>query len=136
MASYRGTHNRGVFTRTLGKKGVVIRPAGLENPNQIGRIVRRDNVLTQMARNVIKETSATRQEAIDMVPSGCLNTSREISGHWGLGPVQFILSRPVRHPLEEMKAKLQTSAECRHMWMDPQRPHHKQNADYKQRRSL
>ena len=31
----RGTHNGGVFGSTLAKNGVVIRPAGLEAPEQI-----------------------------------------------------------------------------------------------------
>ena len=37
----RGTHNRGVFGSTLAKHGVAIRPAGLEAPEQIGRVERR-----------------------------------------------------------------------------------------------
>ena len=29
----RGVHNRGIFARTLARKGVIFRPAGLESPN-------------------------------------------------------------------------------------------------------
>ena len=38
VAVDRGTHNRGVFNQTLSKKGVRVRPAGLESPEQIGRV--------------------------------------------------------------------------------------------------
>ena len=41
----RGTHNRGVFGSTLAKNGVAIRPAGLEAPEQIGRVERRGAML-------------------------------------------------------------------------------------------
>ena len=37
----RGTHNRGAFGSTLAKNGVVIRPAGLEALEQIGRVEQR-----------------------------------------------------------------------------------------------
>ena len=36
----RGTHKRGVFGLTLAKKGEAIGPAGLEAPEQIGRVER------------------------------------------------------------------------------------------------
>ena len=36
----RGTHNRGAFGSTFAKNGVVIRPAGLEAPEQIGSVER------------------------------------------------------------------------------------------------
>ena len=36
----RETHNREVFSSSLAKNGVMIRPAGLEVPEQIGRVER------------------------------------------------------------------------------------------------
>ena len=36
----RGVHNRGVFARTLAQHGVLIRQAGVESPEQIGRVER------------------------------------------------------------------------------------------------
>ena len=42
VACDRGTHNRGIFGTTLSQKGVRIRPAGLESPEQIGRVERRN----------------------------------------------------------------------------------------------
>jgi hypothetical protein len=48
FAADRDTHNRGVFVQTMSKKGVRINPAGLESPEQIGRVERRNQTLKQM----------------------------------------------------------------------------------------
>ena len=40
----RGTHNRGIFGSILAKGGVMIRLAGLEAPEQIGRVERRGDM--------------------------------------------------------------------------------------------
>ena len=52
----RGTHNRGVFGSVLAKNGMLIRPAGLEAPEQIGRVERRGAMLKKMMSKVIKDT--------------------------------------------------------------------------------
>ena len=44
----RGTHNRCVFGSTLAKNGVVIRLAGLEVPEQIGRVERQGGMSKKM----------------------------------------------------------------------------------------
>ena len=41
----RGVHNRGVFCTTANKNGCRIRFAGLESPEQIGRVERRNDIL-------------------------------------------------------------------------------------------
>ena len=43
-----GPHNRGVFSSTLAKKGVMIGPAGLEATQQVGRVERRGDMLKKM----------------------------------------------------------------------------------------
>ena len=68
----RGTHNRCVFSSTLAKNGVMIRPARLEAPEQIGRIERRSDMLKKMMSNVIKDTHASGRESMDMILSECL----------------------------------------------------------------
>ena len=55
----RGTHNRGVFGSTLTKNGVAIRPAGLEAPEQIGRVEQRGAMLKRMMSKVIRDTDAS-----------------------------------------------------------------------------
>ena len=88
----RGTHNRGVFGSTLAKNGVVIRPAGLVAPEQIGRIERRVAMLKKMISKVIKDTHASGRELMDMILSECLTAANEMARHGGSAPPQWILS--------------------------------------------
>ena len=48
VAGDRGTHNRGVFMKTLSKKGVIFNPAALESPEHIGRVERSNQTLKRM----------------------------------------------------------------------------------------
>ena len=88
VACDRGVHNRGVFVRTLSKKGIPVRPAGLESPEQIGRVERRNDTLKKMMSKVINETKAVGREAVDMILSECLNAINEVSRHGGFAPCQ------------------------------------------------
>ena len=61
-----GKHNRGMFSSILAKNGVMIRPAGLDAPEQIGRVERRGDMLKKMMSKVIKDTHASGRESIDI----------------------------------------------------------------------
>ena len=117
----RGTHNRGVFGSTLAKNGVAIRPAGLEAPEQIGRVERRGAMLKKMMSKVIKDTHASGRESMDMILSECFNAANEMIRHGGFAPAQWVLSRVPRNP-----ATMGDEDECldvgalQHMPMDQQ----------------
>ena len=83
LAADRGTHNRGIFGQTMSKKGVRIRPAGLESPEQIGRVERRNQTLKAMLIKVVKETNAIGKAAIDMALTECINAINELARHGG-----------------------------------------------------
>ena len=83
VAVDRGTHNRGVFNQTLAKKSVRFNPAGLESPEQIGRVERRNQTLKQMMNKFIKETNAIGRQAIDMVLTECIAAINEMCRHGG-----------------------------------------------------
>ena len=87
----RGTYNRSVIGSTLTKNGVAITPAGLEAPEQIGRVERRGAMLKKMMSKVIKES-------MDMILSECLNAVNEMTRHGGFAPAQWVLSRLPRKP--------------------------------------
>ena len=92
----RNTHNRGVFSSTFAKNGVVIRPAGLEAPEEIGRVERRCDMLKKMMSKVIKDTHASGRESMDMLLSEyseCLNAANEMTRHGGSLPAQWVFSR-------------------------------------------
>ena len=94
----RGTHNRGVFSSTLAKNRVVIGHAGLEAPDQIGRVDRRGDMLKKMMSKVIKDTHTSDRESMDMILSECLNAANEMTRHGGFAPAQWVLSRLPRSP--------------------------------------
>ena len=98
VAVDRGTHNRGVFGTTLAQKSVLVRQAGLESPEQIGRVERRNAVLKDLMNKAIKETNAKGKEAIDMILSEILNAINELSRHGGFAPCQWVLSKLPRSP--------------------------------------
>ncbi len=79
----RGVHNRGVSSNTVRQEGVRLRPAGLEYPEQIGRVERRGDMLKNTMSKVINETHANGKEAMDMVLTECLNSTNEMSRHGG-----------------------------------------------------
>ena len=93
----RGRHNRGVFGSTLAKH-VVITPAGLGAPEQIGKVERRGDMLKKMMSKVIKDTHASGRESMDMILSECLNAANEITRHGGFAPAQWVFSRLPRSP--------------------------------------
>ena len=98
VAADRGTHNRGVFAQTLSKKGVLINPAALESPEQIGRVERRNQTLKQMLNKVIKETNVIGKSQLDMALSECITALNELSRHGGFAPVQWVLAKFPRQP--------------------------------------
>ena len=98
VAADRGTHNRGVFTSTLAKKGVLINPAALESPEQIGRVERRNQTLKRMLIKMIKETNATGRREVDMALTECINALNELARHGGFAPVRWVLAKFPRAP--------------------------------------
>jgi hypothetical protein len=98
VAVDRGLHNRGVFGTTLAKKGIRFRPAGLESPEQIGRVERRNAVLKHLLDKVTKETNVGDRKAMEMALTESIVTINEMSRHGGFAPVQWVLSRFPRQP--------------------------------------
>jgi hypothetical protein len=97
----RGLHNRGVFHQTISKKGIEVRQAALESPEQIGRVERRGDVLKKMLTKVIKDTGAIGNEQVDMILTECLSSLNEMSRYGGFAPAQWVLSRLPRVPASQ-----------------------------------
>ena len=94
----RGTHNRGVFGSTPAKNDVVIRLAGLEASEQIGRLERRGPMLKKMMSKVITDTHASDRELMNRILSECLTAANEMARHGGFAPPQWVLPRLPRDP--------------------------------------
>ena len=78
--------------------GVVIILAGLEAPEQVGRVERPGDMLKKMMSKVIKDTHASGRESMDTILSECLNAPKEMTRHGGCAPAQRVLSRLPRSP--------------------------------------
>ena len=98
MTCDRGLHNRGIFSSTATKNGVRFRVAGLESPEQIGRVERRGDILKKMMTKIIKETNAVGAEQIEMILTECLNACNELCRHGGFSPSQWVLGKFPRNP--------------------------------------
>ena len=55
----RGLHNRGAFAYGLAAHGVLIRPAGLESPEHIGRCERHGGILKRAFRRIVRQHNLT-----------------------------------------------------------------------------
>ena len=51
----RGVHNRGVFVRTLAQHGVLIRQAGVESPEQIGRVEKHGGLFKAVLKRMVAD---------------------------------------------------------------------------------
>ena len=76
----------------------MIRLAGLEAPEQIGRVERRGDMLKKMMSKVIKDTHASGGESMDVILSECLNAPNEMTRHVSFAFAQWVLSRLPRSP--------------------------------------
>ena len=62
---------------------MVVRPAGLESIEKIGRVERRNEMLNTMMKKVINETNATGEDAMGMILTECLNAIKGMVRHGG-----------------------------------------------------
>ena len=89
-----------MFSSILAKNGVMIRPAGLEAPEQIGRVERRGDMLKKMMSKVIKDSHVSGRESIDMILSECMNAANQMTRDGGFAPVlqEFLVVKEEHNP--------------------------------------
>ena len=63
----------------MSKKGVLVNPAALVPPEQIGRVERRNQTLKRLMAKVVKETGATGRTEMETVFTECINAMSELS---------------------------------------------------------
>ena len=61
----RGVHNRGIFASTSRRNSCYFREAGLESPEQIGRVERRGALFKSLLRRVITEHNVTTEDELN-----------------------------------------------------------------------
>ena len=79
-------------------KGVIIRPAALECPEQLGRVERRNAVLKGMVNKTIKELNVHGRKAVELVLTETCVAINTMSTKDGYTPEQWILGKKRREP--------------------------------------
>ena len=73
----RGTHNRGVFGRTLAANGVYVRPIGLESPEQLGRGERHGDIWKWNMKRIIRSHNISSKYHIKIAAAESLSQKNE-----------------------------------------------------------
>ena len=74
----RGVHNRGVFARTLAQHGVLIRQAGVESPEQIGRVERHGGLFKAVLKRMITEHAVRGFDDIKIAIAEAVSTMNNL----------------------------------------------------------
>ena len=82
----RGVHNRGVFARTLAQHGVLIRQAGEESPEQIGRVERHGGLFKAVLKRMITEHAVRSFDDIKIAIAEAVSTKNNLSRNGGFSP--------------------------------------------------
>ena len=97
MSCDRGVHNRGVFARTLAQHGVLIRQAGVESPEQIGRVERHRGLFKAVLKRMITEHAVRGFDDIKIAIAEAVST-KNLSRNGGFSPSQWVFGTLPRLP--------------------------------------
>ena len=104
VSTDRGLHNRGSFAAGLSQHGVVLRQAGLESPEHIGRCERHGGIIKRAYRRVCKMHNLIGKQQVKAAMTECQVAKNEFIRHGGFSPSQWVLGRQPRgigHLLDE-----------------------------------
>ena len=94
----RGVHNRGVFARTLAQHGVLIRQAGVESPEQVGRVERHGGLFKAVLKRMITEHAVQGFDDIKIAIAEAVSTKNNLSRNGGFSPSQWVFGTLPRGP--------------------------------------
>ena len=94
----RGVHNRGFFARTLAQHGVLIRQAGVESPEQIGRVERHGGLFKAVLKRMITEHAVRGFDDIKIALAEAVSTKNNLSRNVGFSPSQWVFRTLPRGP--------------------------------------
>ena len=94
----RGVHNRGVFARTLAQHGVLIRQAGVESQEQIGRVERHDGLFKAVLKRMITEHAVRGFDDIKIAIAEAVSTKNNLSRNGVFSPSQWVFGTLPRGP--------------------------------------
>ena len=94
----RGLHNRGLFAKALGSRGISIKNIGLELPEQLGRTERHGGMWKATAKRAVHAQQVKGTDEIIIL--ALLNNSQMSDGtqKGGFAPSQWALGKFPRNP--------------------------------------
>ena len=99
MSCDRGVHNRGVFARTLAQHGVLIRQAGVESPEQIGRVERHGGLLFKaVLKRMVADHAVQGFDDTKVAIAEAVSTKNYLSRNGGFSPSQWVFGTLPRGP--------------------------------------
>ena len=100
----RGLHNRGAFAHGLAAHGVLIRQAGLESPEHVGRCKRHGGVIKRAFKRIVRSNLVSGKGDAKSAMLEAQVLKNEFLRVGGLSPTQWVLGRLPRgvgHILDE-----------------------------------
>ena len=97
----RGAHNSGIFSRTLAQNSVLIRQAGVESPEQIGRVERHGGLWKHVLRRVVVDHGVTGMRDMRMAMSEATSAKNALARNGGFSPSQWVFGCLPRGPRDQ-----------------------------------
>ena len=94
----RGVHNRGVFARTLARHGVLIRQAGVESPEQIGRVERHGGLFKAVLKRMVADHAVQGFDDMKVAVAEAVSTKNNLSRNGRFSPSQLVFATFPRGP--------------------------------------
>ena len=94
----RGVHNRGVFARALAPHEVLIRQAGVESPEQIGRVERHGGLFKAVLKRMVTDHAVQGFDDMKVAVAEAVSTKYDLSRNGGCSPSQWVFGTLPRGP--------------------------------------
>ena len=98
VVSDRGLHNRGSFAQGLSARGVILRYAGVESPEQLGRVERHGGILKGMIQRMTHELGLSGELQMREALAEALSTKNSQRRIKGFTPCQWVFGKLPREP--------------------------------------
>ena len=86
------------FARTFAQHGVLIRQAGVESPEQIGRVERHGGLFKAVLKRMITEHAVRGFDDIKIAIAEAVSTKNNLSRNGGFSPSQWVFGTLPRGP--------------------------------------
>ena len=98
LVSDRGVHNRGCFAKTLAQHGVVLRQAGVESPEQIGRVERHGGIWKGIMKRIVTEHAVSGIDDMRIAAAEACAAKNTMARTGGFAPSQWVFGTLPRGP--------------------------------------